>query len=78
MKVKTIFAVGNRIVDSQDEGLIRDFCDTNNIPLLGTIPYDEAVRKSDARGTMLSPTSEGYTRIQKLGEKLLSLVTESL
>lgn len=70
MGIKTIFAVGNKVVDQVDEERTEEFCRANGIPLLGLIPYDEEIRKSDARGAMLDTRSKGLLSIQQLGEKL--------
>lgn len=71
MKIKTIFVVGNRIVDRSDEERLKEFCRSNGIPLLGFIPQDEEIRKSDARGDMLDTKSKGFLSIRQLGDKLL-------
>ena len=76
MGVKAIFAVGNRIVDSSDEEVVKEFCKEKGIPLLGLVPHDEEIRKSDARGVMLDMRSKGSLSIQQLGEKLLGLAKE--
>ncbi|MFH0748573.1 MAG: AAA family ATPase [Candidatus Bathyarchaeota archaeon] len=73
MGVKTIFSVGNRLHDSYDEKMMTDFFQQNNIPLLGLIPYDEEIRKSDARGLILDQNSPGLRSIQQLGNRLLGL-----
>lgn len=70
MGIKTIRAVGNKITDPFDEKTVKDFCKANGIPLLGLIPYDENIRKSDAQGIPLDAHSKGPNTIQQLSEKL--------
>lgn len=78
MGVKTIFAVGNRIVDKTDEEIVEEFCRVNGIPLLESIPYDEDIRRSDSLGIILDQKSKGFQRIQRLGETLIGIINESL
>jgi len=74
--IKKIFVVGNRIVDSSDEEVVETFCKTNHFPLLGFVPYDEKIRKSDSKGILLDArtASKGILCIQQLSEDLLRLV----
>lgn len=76
MGIETIFVVGNKIIDSSDEARVKNFCQANEIPLLGLIPHDEEIRKSDAQGVMLDTFSDGFRRIQSLSNKLLGLTPE--
>ncbi len=77
MGIKTILVVGNKVSDPLDEKTVKDFCKANGISLLGLIPYDESIRKSDAQGVALDPHSRGLSSIQQLSEKLLDLVREN-
>ena len=71
--IRAVFVVGNKVVDPSEEDVIREFCKANGMPLLGIIPYDEGVRKSDAQGIALDKSSKGFLGIQRLVDGLLSL-----
>jgi MinD superfamily P-loop ATPase len=43
--------------------MVKRFCEANDLPLLGLIPYDEEVMKSDALGAMLELNSRSATII---------------
>lgn len=73
MGIKTIFVIGNKITDFYDGEIVEKFCKANDMSLLGLVPYDEDVRKSDARGTMPDMHSESLLSIQQIGSKLLGI-----
>jgi CO dehydrogenase maturation factor len=74
MGLKKVFSVGNKVIDDSDERVIRQFFADNAIPLLGLIPYDEEIRRTDAKGGTLidisNPTS-GVLSMMRIGEILL-------
>ena len=73
MGVKKAFIVGNKVLGSFEEEVIKDYCDDNRVPLLDLIPYDEEIRKNDVMGKILdlSNESSGLEVIRKISEKLL-------
>jgi len=73
MGIKTVFVVGNKIAGSSDEEMVERFCEANGLSLLGLVPYDEEIRKSDAIGTMPEMDSRSVAIIKRIGEKLLKL-----
>lgn len=72
--IKKAFMVGNKIADTTQGELIKQFATRNNIPLLELIPYDEKILKADIQGETplkLTKHSKGIETIQKIGENLL-------
>jgi len=72
--IKKAFMVGNKIADASQGKLINQFAASNNIPLLGLIPYDEKILRADMQGETplkFAKHSEGIVAIQKIGENLL-------
>ncbi len=47
--IRDVVAVGNRVRDAEDESYLKQAL--GDIPLLGTLPESEAVRKADREGT---------------------------
>lgn len=75
--IQTILAVGNKVTDTDDAQTITLFCERNAIPLLGIIPFDDGIRKSDTQGIALDDYSKGLKSIQDLGEKLFKLANNA-
>jgi CO dehydrogenase maturation factor len=48
--VDTIFAVGNKIMDEEDQIAINSTLDALQIPLLASIPFDKAIRHANLKG----------------------------
>jgi len=74
MGLKKVFSVGNKVYDDSDERMIRRFFKDNKIPLLGLIPFDEEIRRTDAKGGTLidiSNPSAGVLSMMRIGEILL-------
>ena len=73
MGVKQVFIVGNKVLNAVEENVIRAYCSKNTIPLLGLIPYDTEIRKSDVEGHVLdlSTPSVGVQALQKMRRTLL-------
>jgi CO dehydrogenase maturation factor len=72
--IKRVLLVGNKVKDPEESELIEEFAKTNGMSLLGLIPYDEHVLKSDQRGeTPLkhAETSKAVAVIREIGVKLL-------
>ncbi len=73
MGVKQVFIVGNKVLNAVEENVIRAYCSKNTIPLLGLIPYDTEIRKSDVEGHVLdlSTPSVGVQALRKMRRTLL-------
>jgi CO dehydrogenase maturation factor len=78
MGVEQAFIVGNKVLDSFEEEVIKEYCADNGLSLLTLIPYDEEIRKNDVRGETLtlSKASSGLNAIKTLSERLLSVSLE--
>lgn len=75
MGVKKVYIIGNKVLDSVEETVIKDYCNNSNLHLLELIPYDNEIRKSDIKGEILgfSTESPGLRVIQGISKKLLTL-----
>lgn len=58
MGVEQVFIVGNKVLNPFEEEIIREYCSKNAMLLLGIIPYDTEIRKSDVEGTILDLSKE--------------------
>jgi len=78
MGIKKFFLVGNKVADANESKLIEQFAESNNISLLGLIPYDKQIIEADVRGE--SPIkyvskSKGIEAIRQLGGGLIKQAT---
>jgi CO dehydrogenase maturation factor len=48
--VDRVFAVGNKIMNENDEKFVTEVIESKGIPLIGMIPYDELIREADRQG----------------------------
>jgi len=74
MGIEKTFIIGNKIKNEEEAELIKQFVAHHEIPLLGLIPYDEQVLKTDERGeTPLKYVDSLHSvgTIRKMGEELL-------
>jgi CO dehydrogenase maturation factor len=74
-EIKKIFVIGNKVMSQDEKKLIEKFVTSNNIELLGFIPYDEQVLRADMKGESplkYAEESKGIKSIQEMGEKLLA------
>lgn len=73
--IEDVRAVGNKIVEAADGARVRRFFAKYEIPLLGLVPYDEAIRQGDAVGYVAMDRggnhSVGVQRIREMGDVLL-------
>jgi CO dehydrogenase maturation factor len=72
--IKNTLIIGNKVASPQEGQLIEQFAKTNEIPVLGLVPYDEKILEADRKGeTPLKQAgqSTGVQAIRTLGEKLL-------
>lgn len=45
--VKSILAVGNKVRNEEEKNFLYDILNKINLPIIGIVPYDEAIAKSD-------------------------------
>jgi CO dehydrogenase maturation factor len=72
--IKRVLTVGNKVKSSAERELIEKFAASNNMELLGLIPYDEQILEADMNGESplnYAEESDGIKSIQKMGQKLL-------
>lgn len=48
--VSRVIAVANKLRDTEDTAVVREYARTNNLPLAGEIPLDDELRKGDLTG----------------------------
>lgn len=74
LALRNIFAIGNKVCDDADEKRIKQYLQKNKIPLLGFVPYDEEIKRTDAiEGAVIdiSNPTIGVKNIIQIGEQLL-------
>lgn len=69
-----VVGVGNKIRDEADAAAVTGFAAAHGIPLVATIPFDDAVRLADPAGTPLldAKESKAVTEIDRLAGWLLA------
>ncbi|MGY5852243.1 MAG: AAA family ATPase [Candidatus Thorarchaeota archaeon] len=75
--VGQVFAVGNKVANSEDEEMIREWVERDGIPLLGSVPHDETIKAADRKGVApidLDPDSTGMMAIKTIKQALISKV----
>jgi len=50
ISVDTVFAVGNKVMDEEDQAAIESTLNELQIPLLASIPFDKAIRHANLKG----------------------------
>lgn len=72
--IKKTFIVGNRVASATEKDTIEKFTRSNDMQLLGFVPYDRQISKADIRGESplkYSETSKGIKSIHEIGKTLL-------
>ncbi len=72
--IPSVELVGNKVSSRSDEETIERFCTEAGIPLLGMVPFDEAVLEAERKGItplLLGEGSKAVASIEKLIEKLI-------
>ncbi|VUT25393.1 MAG: hypothetical protein MOIL_01028 [Candidatus Methanolliviera sp. GoM_oil] len=75
MGIKDVFAVGNKISHNEEEKFIEKGLSDVEIPLLGKIPFDQNLMKSDMEGESLLdayPNSDIIKAIDEVRERLIN------
>lgn len=76
--IKKFSLIGNKIANANEGKLIEQFAKSNNISLLGLIPYDKQIIEADMRGESpikYASKSKGIEAIRQLGESLIKQIT---
>lgn len=69
LKVKRIFVVLNKVLDPEEEDLIKSRLD--GLPFLGSINYSQSIRRSDLEGTSPYDADQGFVdEIRNIKDKL--------
>lgn len=74
IEVKTILAVGNKVMRPKDEQFIHEKMKELNVPVISIIPYDQAVADADMEGTPTidySPDSQAVSAVRELEQYLV-------
>ncbi|HEX2031405.1 MAG TPA: AAA family ATPase [Actinomycetota bacterium] len=71
--IGTVGIVANKVRDERDESVIRDVGASRDVPVLGVIPYDDAVIEADRRPAALidvDPASGAVRGIEGIVDRL--------
>lgn len=74
-----VFAVGNKIMNDDDERFVTEAVESKGIPLIGMIPYDEKIREADRLSVApldLDEESSAVIAIKKVKSELLVRLNE--
>jgi len=77
MGIKKILLVGNKLLNKEDEVVIRKFAERNNISTLGVIHYDPTVREADLFGNSLFlsfPSSPAVKEMEAICDRLMKML----
>jgi len=77
MGIKKILLIGNKLLNEEDEILIRRFAENNDLSILGVIHYDPTVRKADLSGDSLFlsfPSSLAVKEMEVICDQLLGML----
>jgi CO dehydrogenase maturation factor len=74
--IPRIGLAGNRIVDAGQEHVIREFAGSNNLEVMGMIPFDQSVTRAGIAGNPIA-TLEGSAALISLGD-ILSRIEQDI
>ena len=74
LNIPHVVGVGNKVRDTADADAVKSFASTHDIPLVATIPFDDAVRRADLAGRPLADgePSAAAEEIDRLAAWLLA------
>jgi CO dehydrogenase maturation factor len=74
LDIPRVVGIGNKVRDAADADAITGYASAHGIPLVASIPFDDAVRLADLGGTALieSPANAAVAAIDRLAGWLLS------
>ncbi|MEM2873320.1 MAG: carbon monoxide dehydrogenase accessory protein CooC [Nitrososphaerales archaeon] len=76
--VNSIFTIGNKVKNEEEKNFLYDIMNKINLPIIGTIPYDEAIAKSDMLRVSpidFAPNSPAIKAIDAIKEILMKYYT---
>jgi len=66
--LERVYAIGNKIMNLEDEHFIQEIVQNQGIPLIGMIPYDEKIREADRLSQAPIDIDEASPAIQAIKE----------
>ncbi len=76
--VNSIFTIGNKVKNEEEKNFLYDTLNKINLPIIGVIPYDEAIAKSDMLRVSpidFAPNSPAIKAIDAIKEILMKYYT---
>ena len=77
--IERVFAIGNKIMNDDDAKFVNDFIQTQGIPMVGMIPYDENIRMSDRKSCApidLYENSPAIRAIKDIKDEVLKILDQ--
>lgn len=74
LDVPAVYAVANKVRRDDDAEAIEEFCDRHELPVLASVPFDEAMIDAEREGEAPidhDPASPAVSEIRRLGGALL-------
>ncbi len=74
--IPQVYVVANKVRTDREAALIGEFCRARNLPLLGTLPFDDALGEAELEGQPLyqaRPDSPLVRAVDELAGKLIDL-----
>jgi CO dehydrogenase maturation factor len=68
IEVKTVLAVGNKVLRPKDEEFIRSKMSELGVPVISIIPYDQTVADADMEGVPVIEYDENAPSVQAVDE----------
>ncbi|HEU5315571.1 MAG TPA: hypothetical protein VFX49_05635 [Chloroflexota bacterium] len=71
--IPDIYAVANKVRSPEDERAIREYCAGQDLPVLGVVPFDEAVTEADRAGEAVldaAPDCAAVAAVARLAAEL--------
>lgn len=81
LAIPHIYAVANKVRSATDAEAIRAFCRQHDIPILGSVPLDDAFVEAERHGKApidYAPNSPGIGAIKELAQQIMGLQTSAL
>jgi CO dehydrogenase maturation factor len=74
LNIPLVVGVGNKVRDAADAEAVTSFAAVHSIPLVATIPFDDAIRLADLAGTPAvdAPSSAAVFEIDRLAGWLIA------
>lgn len=66
--IPRLLTIANKVRDTEDSRVIRDFCASHDLDLVIEVPFDEAVREADRQGRALIDVTPNAITVQKMRE----------